>query len=178
MGTNLRRRALSRSQKVKFLSCCSCAVSHVSRKTQTQSHELLKECHNSCSVVVCCVTSQLLSGQCFSYCSRHCNQTLARSSLKEEGFILGQNSGNEFIVVSQAWRQRKQVTSHGQSGNTVGPEMQARYNLWGLLPSPHCPYLLIVSHLHKTVPQAGEQLFKQRSPCGTSHIRNMVNGIL
>lgn len=65
------------------LSCSSRAVSHASLKTQKQSYELLKEYHSPCSVVVRCVTSQLLWRQCFSYRSHHCNQTADQKQLKE-----------------------------------------------------------------------------------------------
>lgn len=163
------------------LSCSSRAVSHASWRPRSSCRSFLKNAAVLAPLWYAGWHYSCYDGSVLATVLIIVIRPLARSNWKEEGFILGQNSGKEAIIASQAWRQRKQVTSLWQSGNRVGPDAgqtQARYNLWGLFPSPHCLYLLIVSQLHKIMPQAGEQLFKQISPRGTCHIHNMVNGIL
>lgn len=109
-----------------LLSCCSHAVSHASWKTQKWSYKLLK--NPTVPALLWCAVwlHSCYHGRVLATCSHHRNQTPDQKQLKG-GRIY---PGSEFRErVTQAWRQRKQVTSQGQSGNRVGPDagqMQAR----------------------------------------------------
>lgn len=52
---------------------------------------------------------------CISYCLHSCDQTPAKSSIREEGFILTRGFGDQTIVGIKAWLLGRESAAHTAS---------------------------------------------------------------